>query len=112
MGLGRDGAAVTSDHKRIFRLVGIVGRLWSALDLYREAVERFEINGPWECSVALLGTSGSMLGNFATGWAEYPDPDANPLSCPEAKSVEALGDRRVPITRRNQESGVCCRNLD
>ena len=83
MGLGREGAAVTSDHKRIFRLVGIVGRLWTALDLYREAVERFNINGPWECSVALLGTSGSMLCNFATGWAEYPDPDANPRSCPE-----------------------------
>lgn len=81
VGLGRDGAAVMADKKCVFRLIRIVGRLWSALDLYREAVQRFEINGPWECSLAILGTSDGLLGNFATGWLQYPHPEANPRPC-------------------------------
>jgi hypothetical protein len=83
MGLGRDGAGAVQEGKRIFRLIRIVGLLWTALNLYGLAIERFKINGPWECSVALLGTLGGSLGNFATGWLQYPDPEANPYPCPE-----------------------------
>ncbi len=83
MGLGHDGAGATQEGKRVFRLVRIVGRLWNALKVYGLAVERFKINGPWECSVALLGTLGGGLADFATGWLQYPDPEANPYPCPE-----------------------------
>jgi hypothetical protein len=82
MGLGRDGAA-ERDGVRVFWLVRTVGRLWAALQLYREIVARFDIVGPWECSVALVNTRGGSLGNFGSGWAEYPDPRANPRACSE-----------------------------
>jgi hypothetical protein len=83
MGLGRDGAGSTREGQRGFRLIRIVGLLWTARILYRLAVERFKVNGPWECSLALLGTLGAGLGNFATGWLQYPDPEANPYPCAE-----------------------------
>ncbi|MCL5959399.1 MAG: hypothetical protein M1358_08800 [Chloroflexi bacterium] len=57
---------------RAFRLIAIVGRIWATLDLYREAVERFGVHGPWEITLALSGTAGSLLGHLAEGWAE-PD---------------------------------------
>lgn len=83
MGLGRDGAGATREGQRVFRLIRIVGLLWTALNLYGLAIERFKINGPWECSVAVLVTLGGSLGNFATGWLQYPDPEANLYPCPE-----------------------------
>jgi hypothetical protein len=82
MGLGPEGAA-EREGGRVFWLVRIVGRLWAALHLYREVVARFDIVGPWECSVALVKTRGANLGNFGSGWAEYPDPRANPRACSE-----------------------------
>jgi hypothetical protein len=82
MGMGPEGAA-EREGGRVFWLVRIVGRLWAALHLYREVVARFDIVGPWECSVALLKTHGGNLGNFGSGWAEYPDPRANPRVCSE-----------------------------
>jgi hypothetical protein len=80
MGLGPEGGA-EREAGRVFWLVRIVGRLWAALHLYREVVARFDIVGPWECSVALVKTRGGNLGNFGSGWAEYPDPRANPRAC-------------------------------
>jgi hypothetical protein len=83
MGLGRDGGGATRDGQRVFRLIRIVGLLWIAFNLYGLCVERFKINGPWECSVGLLQTLGGALSNFATGWLQHPDPEANPYPCPE-----------------------------
>jgi hypothetical protein len=82
MGIGGDGAA-ERDGRRIFWLVRIVGRLWSALHLYREIVTRYSVTGPWECSAALIGTHEASLGNVATGWLDYPDPWANQHRCRE-----------------------------
>jgi hypothetical protein len=83
MGMGGDGAA-ERDGRRIFWLVRMVGRLWTALHLYREIGPRFGVTGPWECSVALIRTREASLGNFATGWAEYTDPWANQRRCRES----------------------------
>jgi hypothetical protein len=69
--------------KRLFRLVHIVGRLWSALHFYGHAVAHSHTDGPWECSVALLQTQGGSLTNFGAGWAQYGEFGANPHSCPE-----------------------------
>lgn len=80
LGIGREAAA-EADGERIFWLVRIVGRVWAALDLYGQAVTRLSVTGPWEVSVALTKTAGGYLGGFGNGWAEYPDPNANPDSC-------------------------------
>jgi hypothetical protein len=83
MGMGPEGAA-ERDGRRIFWLTRIVGRVWAALHVYRDVAQRFELSGPWECSLALLKTRGGSLGNFGEGWLEYPDPGANPRVCQEA----------------------------
>jgi hypothetical protein len=57
----------------IFRLIYMVGHLWSTLHLYREVIERFAIVGPWEVSIALRNTMGSHVGNLGTGWQEPTD---------------------------------------
>ena len=51
MGRGPEGAG-EREGGQVFWLVRIVGRLWAGLHLYREVVARFDIVGPWECSVA------------------------------------------------------------
>lgn len=83
VGLGRDGVYQGGD-RRVFRLLQIVGRAWSTLDLYREVIERFGVEGPWELSLALQGTAGAYLGDLATGWLE-PGQDAlhEPRRCVE-----------------------------
>jgi hypothetical protein len=80
MGLGRDGAT-EHEGRRVFWLVQLLGRVWAALEMYGSVIERLSVKGPWECSVALLKTREANLGNFSTGWAEYPDPRANPRHC-------------------------------
>jgi hypothetical protein len=69
---------------RVFRLVPIVGRLWCLFDLYAEVAERYTLTGPWEASLALRRTAGSIFGNVGAGWAEPPDawPD-EPSRCPD-----------------------------
>jgi hypothetical protein len=83
MGLGRDGAAPLDDNRRIFLLLRIIGCVWTVFHFYRECIDRFKINGPWECSIVLLGTKNGMLGGFGSGWAPYNDPYANPIPCPD-----------------------------
>lgn len=80
MGLRGDGATLRGNG-RVFWLLRIVGRIWVALHVYSTAIARFTLSGPWECAVALVRTSGGRLGNFGAGWAEYPDPRANPHLC-------------------------------
>jgi len=82
MGLGPDGAREHGGG-RVFWLTRVVGRVWAAIDLYREALERFKVAGPWECTVSLLKTLRGCLSNFGEGWAEYPDPRANLQACRE-----------------------------
>lgn len=57
--------------QRVFWLTEIVGRLWAALDFYRDVIEKSELQGPWEVSVALLQTRDAQLGNVATGWKDF-----------------------------------------
>lgn len=72
MGLGREGIFRFSRQQemRVFRLILMIGRVWSALSVYREAVQHLSIGGPWEISLAIPNTSGSMLGHLAEGWAD------------------------------------------
>ena len=58
----------------VFCLLTIVGRTAAALAHYGEVIRRFHPEGPWEISLALRSTRGSLLGDLATGWANMPSP--------------------------------------
>lgn len=74
-GLGRSGSAQwrrapEQDPTRVFFLTTIVGRIWVALGLYAEALDRFGIQGPWEITLGLRNSQLAALGNVGAGWAE------------------------------------------
>jgi hypothetical protein len=70
----------------VFRLIYMTGRLWSMLDVHREVVDRFAVEGPWELSVALCKTQGAYLGHVGKGWQEPSDAWSRSelLPCPES----------------------------
>jgi hypothetical protein len=85
MGLGRDAAyelpRSVGGEVPVFRLLTVVGRTAAALDRYVEVIQRYGTEGPWEISLALIGTRGSLLGDFATGWAEAGHPNHDGRQC-------------------------------
>jgi hypothetical protein len=85
--LGANATYSTRDKQRGFRLIYMVGHIWGALHLYREVVERFGIEGPWEVSLALQQTAGAMLGNLGHGWAP---PEASVYNIPTCLEPGAL----------------------
>lgn len=54
----------------MFFLTTIVGRVWVALALFAEVLERLAIQGPWELTLAMRDTNRAVLGNVAAGWEE------------------------------------------
>lgn len=74
-GLGEEGsgrwAQTGEQERRGFFLVSIVGRVWVAVQLYGEVLNQYEIEGPWEVSLAFRETIGALLGNVATGWKDF-----------------------------------------
>jgi hypothetical protein len=68
---------------RVFFLNSIVGRIWWALALYAEVMERYRVTGPWEIGIALRDTAGSVLGDVAAGWMEPGESwRGQPPACP------------------------------
>ncbi len=55
---------------RVFPLRRIVGLAWTMVALHAEVVDRWQLKGPVEITVALRNTSRATLGGFAEGWAE------------------------------------------
>ena len=47
-----------------------VSEVWSALAMYESIAQRFDLQGPWEVTLALSETAGACLGHFGEGWAE------------------------------------------
>jgi hypothetical protein len=82
-GLGRSGVYEWRD-QRVLRLIEVVGRVWCAVDLYGDVVDRFGLQGPWESSLALRETKDAQLGNVAQGWAEPGEGAGDLLPCPES----------------------------
>lgn len=74
MGLGWDASYELrrsgEEEFEVFHLLTLVGRIAAALSYYGEVIQRYSPAGPWEVSLGLIGTGGSLLGGFATGWAE------------------------------------------
>jgi hypothetical protein len=54
----------------IFPLRHIVGVIWIAAGLQSEVAERWDVQPPFELTVALRSTNGATLGGFARGWRE------------------------------------------
>lgn len=81
LGLHRDGcldfgegASVTEVRgTRFVWLRPLVGLIWHLATMQVEAVGRWDIDGPFEVTVALGGVEGVQLGGFAEGWRDVPD---------------------------------------
>lgn len=87
MGLGKDAVYTITGGFRpieVFRLINIVGRVAAALDLYAEVISRLGVEGPWEVSLALITTKGTLLGDVAAGWAEAGDANHDGRRCRES----------------------------
>lgn len=98
--------ATSSHEQQFFFLMNIVGRIWVAASRYAGVVDKFDLQGPFEASLALVDTAGSILSNFATEWrdpirdryfGEYPICLENHLlfrreisQWPDAESCEEL----------------------
>jgi hypothetical protein len=67
-GLGR--AAYDLRDIRVFALSSIVGMVCVAAAVQQEAIEKWDLRGPFEATLALRETRGTTLGHFANGWAE------------------------------------------
>jgi hypothetical protein len=50
------------------QLIKVVGRVWAALAAYEAVIERYEVAGPWQLALALVGVGRSELGLLAGGW--------------------------------------------
>lgn len=72
---------------RVFSLRHIVGLAWTALDIQREAAKEWDINGPWEVTLALRSCSGAALGGFAEGWLEPDDLRSDHRVCLEEHAL-------------------------
>lgn len=81
-GIGESGTYELRD-ARVFRLIEVVGRVWAAVTLYGDVVDRIGVHGPWQCILALRGTGGALLGHVAQGWAEPGHGGFDLLACPE-----------------------------
>jgi len=97
------GSQAVWTHKETkgFLLTAIVARLWSALAVHAE-LRASQVNGPWEVTLALAGTDGTVLGGLAEGWQEpmggFHDStqcrDSNVLICVERDDLAAAEDAR------------------
>lgn len=87
--LGREATYSYGDQwsrepREAFRLIAVVGRLWSALVVQSAVLTRFHVPGPWSIVTGLIDTQGTALGHVAEGWID-PDrsfPD-DVVTCPE-----------------------------
>jgi len=73
---GRRARTRAGDEFRVFNLRSTVGWTWATLAFAEAARTRFEVDGPWQLTVALIGTEDALLGNLGEGWAE-PDSFEN-----------------------------------
>lgn len=68
---------------RVFSLRHIVGLAFTTLALQVEAVGRWQLEPPFELTLALRNTQGATLGGFAEGWREPGQGMAEMTACIE-----------------------------
>jgi hypothetical protein len=67
VGLGR--LPYEQHNVQIVPLRRIVGIAWAAAALQAEAIQQWQVDGPFEVTVGLRNTAQATLGDFAEGWA-------------------------------------------
>lgn len=100
IGLGSQ-AVWTQNETKCFFLTAIVARLWSAFAVHAELLMP-QADGPWEVTLALVGTEGSLLGGLAEGWEQpfggfhdaTPCRNSNVLIRVERDDLPSAGDAR------------------
>jgi hypothetical protein len=68
---------------RVFSLLHAVALVWTALDIQLAAVDRWDIEGPWEVTLALRSCGGAILGGFSEGWLQPGSFGHRQLPCLE-----------------------------
>jgi hypothetical protein len=85
---------------RIFRLGGTIHLFWSFLCLVRELQERIGYAGENHVCIAMVGTEGAYLGNFAKGQPGEPYPgQRNPLRSLGGSPEEVCHDSNLVVCR-------------
>jgi len=80
--MGLDGSRRWKE-RTVFWLGQISVRSWVGIARFAGVVERFDLAGPFEVSLALPNTEGALLGSFAEGWAEPGSIEYSTDPCPE-----------------------------
>jgi len=65
-------------------LVPVVATVWESCHVHLRLAERYGFDLPWELSIAIPQTHGTVLGRFGEGWAEPESWDYHPEQCPES----------------------------
>lgn len=84
--IGIAGVAWTPrDDVKVFPLRHPVAALWIALALQIDAADRWLTDGPWEITLALVGTKGALLSDFGEGWTQFGDFRYDAQPCRETR---------------------------
>jgi hypothetical protein len=85
IGLGEDGGwrGGAKEWKGICHLLPVVATAWEACHAYGQLSDRFGFERPWELSIGICRTAGTVLGGFARGWNE-PNSWYSPRLCKDA----------------------------
>lgn len=68
---GATRVVYTPRDTRVFLLRALVGFVWTTAVLQQQAHERWNVEGPFEVTLALRDTVGAALGGFAEGWRDF-----------------------------------------
>lgn len=71
---GRTWEVSPGSRRVVIFLRRCVGWAWAAFDLQRQVAERYGVAGPFRVIIGIAGTTGAVLGNVGTGWAEPGTP--------------------------------------
>jgi hypothetical protein len=83
VGIGHSAVYKRGD-MTVFRLLAIIGRLWTALNSYQIMIERMQIPGPFEISLGIRAARGSLLGHLASGWTDVDDYRWGPVAAADS----------------------------
>ncbi|MBB6053876.1 hypothetical protein [Armatimonas rosea] len=63
-------SVVRGRERTYVRLVSLISRIWLAMSIYTNTIERYQLSGPFELTIAFRDVEGSILANFGHGWPE------------------------------------------
>jgi hypothetical protein len=78
--VGADHVTYHTRDVRFFLLRSLVGLAWIAANVQFKATDRWQIQTPFELTLALRTTTNAALGDFAEGWSDPEWIDETPTS--------------------------------